>query len=354
MKRKLLSLLLTVCIIFTEIVMMSSAFADIPAEVKDSYTYNTRDNSIILVKKRLEELGYFEKGTQYSNYVSEGLKETVLIFQKKNNVTMDGVIDRDFLELLFSDQAVDASGRSAAAKTVKTATPAPEPTPSPAPSRAPKAETAAADEIPVIKVSESYGSAADASASKKETGFGKTVLVVLGVLVFAGLVITGIIRGNRPQLYDIPSELSRTEQLSGQSFSYWCAELLANLGCSRVEAIETTGDSGIDIIFYTDGIKGIAQCKRYIKPVGTRSIREIIRARDYYRAKRMMIITNNCFTESAWSLAGESGVVLWDRKALKNKMKIANEAYAKGKNRGTRAKLRDPGMDQNEYHGLER
>ena len=68
----------------------------------------------------------------------------------------------------------------------------------------------------------------------------------------------------------------------------------------------------------------------------------------------MMIITNNCFTESAWSLAGESGVVLWDRKALKNKMKIANEAYAKGKNRRTRAKLRDPGMNQNEDHGLER
>ncbi len=99
MKNGFQKALICICFIAIGMIMMEYAAADIPAGVKDHYAYNTRDNSIILVKKRLEELGYFEKGTKYSDYVSEGLKETILTFQKTNKVSVDGVLDRDLLEL---------------------------------------------------------------------------------------------------------------------------------------------------------------------------------------------------------------------------------------------------------------
>ena len=91
---------------------MNISYADIPEGVKDNYTYNKSDSSILIVKERLNELGFFGNGSvQFSDFVSEQLKNAIISFQKQNKVKADGIIDKDLLELLFSDDAIGKDGK---------------------------------------------------------------------------------------------------------------------------------------------------------------------------------------------------------------------------------------------------
>lgn len=89
---------------------MIPAVAEIPAGVKNYYEYNQQDKSIVIVKKRLQELGYFRQDAQFSNVVSDELKKAVISFQKQNGIDADGVLNKSLLELLFSDDAVEKGG----------------------------------------------------------------------------------------------------------------------------------------------------------------------------------------------------------------------------------------------------
>ena len=59
MLKRILSLLI-VCLVITGAPVMRDARADIPAGVRIEYQYNQKDSSIIIVKKCLQELGYFK------------------------------------------------------------------------------------------------------------------------------------------------------------------------------------------------------------------------------------------------------------------------------------------------------
>lgn len=111
MGKKWARILLLICIVTIVLTMVVIACADIPAGVKKEYKYNTRDDSIIEVKKQLQKLGYFDKDAQFSNFVSDDLKKAVISFQKQNNLKTNGAIDKNLLELLFSDDAVDSDGK---------------------------------------------------------------------------------------------------------------------------------------------------------------------------------------------------------------------------------------------------
>lgn len=100
------------CVIIIGILVMSFAHADIPAGVKKEYKYNQKDSSIVFVKNRLRDLGYFgDKNSQFSDFVSQDLKKAVISFQKKNKVKADGELDQDLLDLLFSDDAIGKDGK---------------------------------------------------------------------------------------------------------------------------------------------------------------------------------------------------------------------------------------------------
>jgi len=88
-----------------------TARADIPAKVKDSYQYNQSDDSIIIVKERMRELGYFSKSAKFTGSVNITLRDAVIQFQEQNGMDPDGEINKAFLELLFSDDAVEKGGR---------------------------------------------------------------------------------------------------------------------------------------------------------------------------------------------------------------------------------------------------
>ena len=95
------------CILFLAVFSSSSqAVIVIPDGVKKYYEYNQYDDSIILVKERLRELGYFKPDSTFTKQVSSELKRAVVSFQQKNNMKADGRIDQEFLTALFSEAAV--------------------------------------------------------------------------------------------------------------------------------------------------------------------------------------------------------------------------------------------------------
>lgn len=104
--KRICGLLVVVMMIIIGISIMTFAHADIPEGVKYHYQYNTTDRSIVIVKERLLELGYFNSNSQLNNIVSEALKSAVISFQEQNALEPDAVIDQEFLEALFSDNAV--------------------------------------------------------------------------------------------------------------------------------------------------------------------------------------------------------------------------------------------------------
>ena len=103
---------LVACVIIIGILVMSIAHADLPAGVKKEYKYDQSDSSIIFVKNRLRDLGYFgDKNARFSDFVSQELKKAVMSFQKKNKVKVDGILDEDLLNLLFSSDAIGKDGK---------------------------------------------------------------------------------------------------------------------------------------------------------------------------------------------------------------------------------------------------
>jgi HJR/Mrr/RecB family endonuclease len=58
------------------------------------------------------------------------------------------------------------------------------------------------------------------------------------------------------------------------------------------------------------------QCKRWKQIVRVEAIREAHTAKDIYKTKRAMVITNSYFTDDAIKLAEKLHIELWDRNRL--------------------------------------
>ena len=102
----------------------------------------------------------------------------------------------------------------------------------------------------------------------------------------------------------------------GYEFEYFCANLLIENGYENVTVTQGSGDQGIDIIAYKDGIKYGVQCKCYSCDVGNKAIQEVFSGKNFYKCHVGIVLTNRHFTSSAIELANENGIILWDREKL--------------------------------------
>lgn len=105
--------------------------------------------------------------------------------------------------------------------------------------------------------------------------------------------------------------------MSGTEFERFCARLLINNGYKDVQLTKESGDQGIDIIAFRDGIKFGIQCKRYSSPIGNDAIQEAIAGRTFYGCNVAVVMANNEFTPAARQLAESGNIVLWNRSMLK-------------------------------------
>lgn len=103
------------------------------------------------------------------------------------------------------------------------------------------------------------------------------------------------------------------DTMEGHQFEVFCADILSKNGFMDVEVTRGSGDQGIDIIAYKDGVKFGIQCKCYSSDVGNKAIQEAFSGKTYYKCHVGVVLTNRYFTRSAIELSKNNGILLWDR-----------------------------------------
>ncbi|WP_051525742.1 restriction endonuclease [Butyrivibrio proteoclasticus] len=98
----------------------------------------------------------------------------------------------------------------------------------------------------------------------------------------------------------------------GIKYEKYCMEFLQEKGYCDVINTKASGDQGIDIIAYHDGVRYGFQCKYYSSPVGNHAVQEASSGAKFYECNVAIVITNATFTDSAKRLAKKIGVVLWE------------------------------------------
>ena len=106
------------------------------------------------------------------------------------------------------------------------------------------------------------------------------------------------------------------DNIEGHEFEFLCANILRKNNYENVTVTQGSGDQGIDIIAYRDGIKYGIQCKCYSSPIGNRAVQEVFAGKTFYQCHVGIVLTNNYFTPAAVELAQRNGIVLWDRDKL--------------------------------------
>lgn len=136
----------------------------------------------------------------------------------------------------------------------------------------------------------------------------KTVAIVIigiAVLIFLAIWIWYIKRSRYEdeQIF---------EDMEGQEFESYCAELLEAEGFENVETTPASHDYGVDIIADRDGITYAIQCKCYSDSIGIKAVQEAYAGRDYYGCMVGVVMTNQSFTKSAKEFADKLNIILWD------------------------------------------
>jgi restriction system protein len=113
-------------------------------------------------------------------------------------------------------------------------------------------------------------------------------------------------------------KLQELDEISGLDFEELTCDILAANGFELAQNTCSTGDFGVDVLAYRDGISFAIQCKRYHSYVGIEAVQQVYAGRAFYECHVAMVFTNQYFTPAARELADKIGVVLWDRDMLES------------------------------------
>lgn len=120
----------------------------------------------------------------------------------------------------------------------------------------------------------------------------------------------------KPEKYTIDD----VDLMTGTEFEEFIELMFSKMGYTSY-VTKKTGDQGIDVIALRDDIKIGIQTKCYSGSVANSAIQEAVAGKSFYNCKKIMVITNSTFTNSAIELAQSNDVVLWNREMLKEKIK---------------------------------
>lgn len=113
--------------------------------------------------------------------------------------------------------------------------------------------------------------------------------------------------------------IDEVDLMTGVEFERFVAKIFTKIGYS-IELTKATGDQGIDVIAEKNGVKIGIQAKCYSSSVSNSAVQEATAGRNHYGLDKVIVVTNNYFTQSAIELAASNNVVLWDRNMLKEKL----------------------------------
>lgn len=147
----------------------------------------------------------------------------------------------------------------------------------------------------------------------------------IGALILLWLIVTiykKLSWRKRSKKY-LESGITEIDNFSGEDFERFLAAHFRKQGYS-VELTPKSHDFGADLILKKGGKKIVVQAKRYASNVGVKAIQEVISAKSYYKADKMIVATNSKFTSEAEKLAIRCDVELWNRNRLIDEFEIAN------------------------------
>ena len=99
--------------------------------------------------------------------------------------------------------------------------------------------------------------------------------------------------------------------MSGWEFEKEIAKLYEHQGY-RASITKGSGDGGIDIVLYKDGVKSVVQCKNHHKPIGPASVRDLYGAMAHERVKKGIFISSNGYTRGAKEFSMAKQISLLD------------------------------------------
>lgn len=142
-----------------------------------------------------------------------------------------------------------------------------------------------------------------------------TCAIIIFLLCFAIIIffITRIIRQKRIERAMITDNY---DNMSGEQFEEFCADILRGNGFENVEVTKASGDHGVDVLATKDGQKYAIQCKRYSKPVGNKAVQEVYSGKDIYKADIAVVMSNMDFTAQAIEDAKKLRVELWNKDCI--------------------------------------
>jgi len=105
------------------------------------------------------------------------------------------------------------------------------------------------------------------------------------------------------------SKFDYSDEMDPYDYEHLCAEEFKK---NKWDAKATQGssDQGVDVIAKKDTRTLVAQCKRFMKPVGNKAVQEIVAGMKYYEATEGVVIAPNGYTNSAKNLAEANNIKL--------------------------------------------
>lgn len=163
----------------------------------------------------------------------------------------------------------------------------------------------------------------------KTIGIFQYICVVLfGFLLFGCITQVISTRKKKKHVSDITNQTSQSknnnnnlsekayDEMDGHEFERFCGDVLGKSGFTGISITKSTGDQGIDIIAFKDGMKYGIQCKCYSSNIGNAAVQQAFAGKTFYGCHVVAVLTNRYFTKSAKELAERNGVLLWDRDRL--------------------------------------
>jgi restriction system protein len=113
----------------------------------------------------------------------------------------------------------------------------------------------------------------------------------------------------KPSLWRL--QLDRLQDMNGKEFEHYMASVFEALG-HHVTVMGGSGDQGVDLLMWVEGVLVAVQCKHHQRPVNNKAVQEVRAGKDHYGAAQAWVVAPKGYTKGAVALAETNDVRLYD------------------------------------------
>lgn len=115
--------------------------------------------------------------------------------------------------------------------------------------------------------------------------------------------------------------LEFVDELSDAKFIDYMRYVLSRLAYDNVDVLNTNDDLKVDLLAEKDNIKYVIKCKKTLDLVNSDAVKDAYEGKKSCGRNVAVVITNGRFSDGAFELSRDTGVVLWDKEVLSEMLK---------------------------------